>query len=132
VTPAEAPNSEPAAASVLLVVEDDVMIRALMSDYLRGEGFTVIEAADADEGLQVLRSAGGLALMVTDVRMPGAVDGIELARQARQLRPGLRLIVSSGHAAEPEALRAADLFMRKPYDLAHLTRRIRELIGRAD
>jgi len=129
VTPAEAPNTEPAAAGTLLVVEDEVLIRTLMCDFLRGEGFTVIEAADADEGQQVLRSAAPLALMITDVRMPGALDGIALARLARQIRPGLRLIVSSGHAAEPEALRAADLFMRKPYDLAHLARRIRELIS---
>jgi CheY-like chemotaxis protein len=129
VTPAEAPNTESAAARTLLIVEDDVMIRALMGDYLRGEGFSVIEAADADEGLQVLHSAAPLALMVTDVRMPGEIDGIELARRARQIRPGLRLIVSSGHAAAPDALRAADLFLRKPYDLAHLARRIREMIA---
>ena len=104
-------------AKSVLVVDDEVLIRLMMADALRDAGYSVIEAADAEEALSLIAAAVPVDLVVTDVRMPGPVDGLDLARTVRQLRPTLPIVVSSGHleAREADVPGVVDAFLPKPY-----------------
>lgn len=112
----------------ILVVEDEVLVRLMLGDSLREQGYAVIEAANADEALTVLRSATHVGLVLTDIRMPGATDGLGLARFVRAQHPAMKIIVVSAFSPALGA-NDVDAFIRKPYNLIELTQRIRELIG---
>jgi CheY-like chemotaxis protein len=119
----------------LLVVEDEVLIRIALSDYLQECGFKVLEAGNADEALEIIQHGTvTIDLVFSDVVMPGGMDGFGLAKWIRANRPGLPIILTSGDAAK--AVTANELcerepFMAKPYDLEQLVKRIRTLIDLA-
>jgi CheY-like chemotaxis protein len=100
---------------VILLVEDDPFIRWESADALRQAGFAVLEAADADSAMAILQSRGDVSLLFTDVEMPGVIDGLELARRARDMWPTLRILVTSGRGAPPErTLPVRGRFVSKP------------------
>jgi len=115
-------------AQTILVVEDEILIRFILADSLRDIGFQVLEAGDGDEGLQILNSGQVIDLIVTNVRMPGEVDGMELTRRSKSLAPGRPVIVCSAHLYESEAF-PADEFLAKPYSIAAPAEAIARLIG---
>jgi DNA-binding NtrC family response regulator len=82
---------------VLLVVEDEVLIRISASDFLRNARFTVIEAGGAREALAVLKVRADVALVVTDIQMSGAMEGLDLIRKIRRLYPAVKVITASAH-----------------------------------
>jgi DNA-binding response OmpR family regulator len=94
----------------ILVVEDEVLIRLVLADTLRDAGYAVVEAANGDEALAVLTSS----------TMPGSLDGVGLGRYVRSTRPGLKVIIVSGRTAPTATVDAADAFLSKPYEPAHL------------
>lgn len=114
---------------VLLVVEDDGLVRLTLVDAMRDQGFTVLEAEDASEAMQLLQSRGDIAGMLTDINMPGQ-DGFDLARQARALRPGLPIVYASGRYAATDAARsvAGSRFLAKPFAPALAGRTLRSLM----
>lgn len=100
---------------VVLLVEDEFLIRCDLADELRLLGCQVIEAGNADEAIEVLRSTARIEVVVTDVRMPGMRDGVEVARVVRDERPGTRVIVTSGHfVPTDEHSNLIDLIVAKP------------------
>lgn len=103
-------------AAFILVVEDEVLVRMMVSDSLRDAGYQVIEAINADEAISVLKSGARIDLMLTDVRMPGSMDGLGLLEYCRDVFPALPVIITSGHLLPHDALTkgAAD-FLGKPY-----------------
>src|ERR1700693_2677247 len=101
----------------VLVVEDDVMIRLVIADRLRDNDFTVVEASNADEAITLLQSQVPVDLVFTEVRMPGAIAGVALARRVRETHPDMKLIVASGNSDIENDKVPADAFFRKPYDL---------------
>ena len=115
-------------AQTILVVEDEFLIRFMIADSLRDIGYEVLEAADGDEGLDILISGQAVDLMVTDVRLPGGVDGMELTRRSKALAPGRPVIVCSAHLFRSESY-PADEFLAKPYTVAELANAIARLIG---
>jgi len=117
------------ARPTVLVVEDEVLIRMMVSESLRQAGCEVFEAATADEALEVLSASGGADVLVTDVKMPGSVDGLELASRVRKALPGLKVVITSGHAPAQNADGLADAFLAKPFALEHLVGRVRALAG---
>ena len=117
--------ASPVGTSVL-VVEDDIEIRHLLATRLRESGFTVREASDASEALRLMDTAIHIDALITDVEMPGHINGISLAEQARARRPDLRVIVVSGTNAAEEVRRRGMAFFLKPYDLSSLITSIRE------
>jgi CheY-like chemotaxis protein len=121
---AESPRS-----GTILVVEDDVLVRLSVAEALRDGGHAVVEAANADEALAVLASPTPLALIVTDVNMPGSMDGVALARHVRSTRPELKVIVVSGRVDPASATDAADAFLGKPYEPAIILRTIDALLS---
>jgi CheY-like chemotaxis protein len=121
--------SEKTSLPVLLVVEDEVLTRFLVAEALRAAGFAVIEAANADEALEVLATATPVDVLITDVEMPGSIDGLGLAPLARSARPHLRIVIASGCVGTDAAVEVADLFIRKPYDPEHVVWRVQGLTG---
>jgi two-component system, response regulator PdtaR len=113
---------------IVLVVDDEVLIRLLIADELRARGFNVIEAANSNEALAVLRSAVPVCLLFTDIRMPGPVDGIGLAGLARAEHPDLKVIVASGQTMT-SVPKSADAFLRKPYDIDAVVQQVDRLLA---
>jgi DNA-binding response OmpR family regulator len=122
---------DPEAHSVLLV-EDEVLIRMSVAEYLRDCGYRVIEAGNADEAVKVLNADAAIDVVCSDVQMPGTMDGFGLAQWVRRERVGLKIILVSGVRRAAEA--AGDLcdggpLMAKPYGPDELERRIRILLA---
>lgn len=101
----------------ILIVDDEPLIRHNLVDYFDEEGFTVFEAGDADEAIAVLASNPTIRIVLTDVHMPGSMDGVKLAHFIRDRYPPTLLVVVSG-AAIPAAtdLPSRTLFVAKPFD----------------
>jgi len=115
----------------VLVVEDEWVLRATLADYLRDCGFDVSEAASADEAVELLAGGLSVALVISDVRMPGARDGIHLAEWVAENRPGLPVVLASGAAGpgrETEAMRHAHWWLGKPYKFEELDRAINKVL----
>jgi DNA-binding NtrC family response regulator len=101
----------------------------MMSDGLREEGYHVIEACDADEALIILESAIP-DILVSDVRMPGSIDGLGLLRLVQERFSSLPVILTSGHLEPIEAAAAgASHFLTKPYRIETLVREVRTVLG---
>lgn len=105
----------------ILVVEDEVMLRYSLAVGLRRDGHDVLEASSADEAQTTLSSFLTIDLVVTDVRMPGSINGLELTRSIRAAKPQIPVIVVSGTALDKDAKSAgAAAFFRKPYDISQI------------
>jgi len=103
----------------VLVVEDEFFIRACVSEELRGAGYDVVEAFNADDAMIFLNSDATVDLIVSDVRMPGRLNGIDLLMTARDQWPRVPVIITSGHLDPAEAIaKGAARFIGKPF-LAH-------------
>jgi CheY-like chemotaxis protein len=111
----------------VLVVEDEVMVRALIAETLRDAGCAVTEAATADEAVRALKAAAVPDVMITDVKLPGRLNGVELAACIRRSQPRMKVIVTSGHAAAENARYVADAFLAKPFELKQLVRQVQSL-----
>jgi CheY-like chemotaxis protein len=121
-----------ASVPAVLIVEDDVMVRSIAAEYLRDGGLEVIEASNADEAVQLVTAGLNIGLVLSDVNMPGSMDGFGLARWLREHHPALRIILASGAlrtTGQVETL-ADDLLLANPYHHEELIRRIREMLGR--
>jgi CheY-like chemotaxis protein len=112
----------------ILVVEDDPLLRSYLADELRDSGFRVVEAANAEEALSYLDTHSYISLVMTDVQMPGSLDGLELAAKLRDAYPDLPIIITSGNA-RPEAARGLGTFIAKPYTFLAVSALVREMIG---
>lgn len=101
----------------VLLVEDDVLISALVSDELRDYGFTVQEATSGEQAVAVLENDPTIDVMFTDINLPGDVDGRELAVRARAMRADLPIVYSSGRYAAFgfDGMVTRSLFVPKPY-----------------
>lgn len=115
--------------ATVLVVEDELFIRLETVDAISAAGFNVIEAGSADEALLMIEQADDVRLLFTDVNMPGAMDGLDLARTVHRRWPEIRLLVTSGQ----ERLTSSDLpdhgrFLGKPYQTRRLVDAIREMM----
>lgn len=101
---------------IVLVVDDEPLIRMNAADMLADAGWTALEAADADEALEVLRAHPEVTVLFTDINMPGTMDGLDLARRVHQLRPDVHLVITSGKLRPGQGeLPGAGRFLGKPY-----------------
>ncbi len=113
--------------SAVLLVEDELLVRELASEDLRDVGFEVTAANDGDEALGYLREGRQFDLLFTDIRMPGATDGWELARAARRLLPEIRVIYATGLGDAANGLTEGERYVRKPYSLSELHKVLMQL-----
>ena len=117
----------------ILLVEDDPTVLALTHDVLTGLGYDVVTATHAAEALQMIQSDLEVDLLFTDVVMPGGVSGIALARAARDLRPNLRVLLTSGFVGENRVVDGREFpLLDKPYEAAVLATTLRKLLDRPE
>jgi CheY-like chemotaxis protein len=117
-------------ANVVLVVDDEMFARLFAVQIFLDEGFTVLEAADAEEGLSVLDRNEDVGLLFTDINMPGALDGLQLAERVRRVRPDIALVATSGSAGPiGGALPSGSRFIPKPYTAHALMTAIRDVVS---
>lgn len=120
-------------SSNILLVEDELFVRMVIGDSLREAGFGVIEAFNADEAASILCSGAAIDLILSDVRMPGAMDGLDLLDHAREAYPRIPVIIMSGHLMAHDALeKGAAHFLPKPYSFTIALEVIRQELARAD
>lgn len=101
---------------VILVVEDQTLVRMFMADFLDEAGFKVFEAVNADEALTVLQARPDVQAVVTDIEMPGSMNGIELVQVIRERWPGIGVVITSGwERPGPDDLSDRVAFLAKPY-----------------
>ena len=138
---AEAAEAEPKLANApraedgqtVLVVDDEPTVRMLVTEVLEDLGYRAIEAADGTAGLQVLQSDVRIDLLVTDVGLPGGMNGRQVADAARVARPGLKVLFITGYA-ENAVLSHGHLdpgmhVLTKPFAMETLAGRIKDLIA---
>lgn len=119
--------------TVILVVEDEVLIRMDVVDQLGALGYRLIEAANGQEALDALSDGGVINILFTDVHMPGDLDGVMLAREVSQRRPEIGIIVTSGRASlSTDSLPEGSRFYPKPYVSATVHTAIQEMLASPD
>lgn len=102
---------------VVLVVDDEPLIRMNAIDIFEDHGFAAIEAEDADDALVQLAAHPNICVLFTDINMPGRLDGLDLARQVHALRPDIQLIITSGKMRPAQSEIPDDgAFFSKPYN----------------
>ena len=105
----------------ILTVEDEFLISEYLREILEGGGHEVIATFDADEAIEVLERVGDIQLVITDINMPGSMDGLRLAAAIRDRWPPIRLIVVTGCAPPNRSgLPRHSLFIPKPYGAAEI------------
>jgi two-component system, response regulator PdtaR len=118
---------------VVLLVEDEPLVRLTQMDILRESGFWVLEAQDADEAFEILRRRSDVKVVLTDVDMPGSLDGFEFARLVAQGWPEVGVMVISGKAFPEEGdLPPSAVFVAKPVYPDALVERLKALMVYSD
>lgn len=107
----------------ILVVDDEAPLRFPVCECLSDVGFIVVEAGNADDALALVQADPDIELVFTDVRMPGSMNGIALARRLRAEFPLVQVIVTSGNTSVEE-LDPGTLFIGKPYELTYVVDRL--------
>jgi CheY-like chemotaxis protein len=135
----ETPSAAPARSAdhakgheTILVVEDDPMVKGLVTKHLRELGYRILEASDGPKAQRILAGAEAIDLLLTDVVLPGSMTGGQLADVARQLRPNLKILFSSGytqHAIAHQGKLEPDVeFLPKPFRRAELADKVRAVL----
>lgn len=116
----------------ILLCEDDPDVRRFSADSLTELGYRVAEAEDADAALELLRELAPVDLLFTDVVLPGGKTGAELAREAREVQPGLKILFTTGYARsalDETVIDAAIELLPKPFSVHELSLRLRQMLG---
>ena len=117
-------------AGTVLIVEDEPAVLEVASDIFDSLGYDVLTATDAQEAVAVLRTDAAIDVMFSDVIMPNGMNGVELSRKAREMRPNLKILLASGYpmsALPSEGLGAGVSFISKPYRWTELADKLRAL-----
>lgn len=115
-------QQKPFAKQVVLVVEDDPLLRMMAVDMVEDAGFDALEASGADEALEILETRPDVDVLFTDVDMPGSMDGVELAKCACRIDRPISIVLTSGnHMLHDDMLPPRSVFFAKPYDFDKVT-----------
>lgn len=115
---------------VVLIVEDEFLLRMDAVDMIAAAGFEAIEAANADAAIEILEARRDIAVVFTDIQMPGSMDGLKLARAVRGRWPPIKIVATSGHVHVAETdLPEGGRFLPKPYSPTQVTGMLREMTG---
>jgi len=119
-------------ASVILIVESYTDLRMLAVQFLKEEGFETLEAGDADQAIAMLESRPEIAVLLTNIDMPGSMNGLKLARVVSIRWPAIEILIASGHVRLPLAdLPPNGRFLGKPYRAEAMMAELHSLVGRA-
>jgi CheY-like chemotaxis protein len=124
--------NHPTVPTFVLVVEDEMLLRMSALDMVEDAGFTPVEAVDADEAVAILESRSDIALLFTDIQMPGSMDGLGLAHAVHKRWPPIKIILVSGQLKETSIDIPADSrFFGKPLADKEMIVEIQNMIGHA-
>jgi two-component sensor histidine kinase/CheY-like chemotaxis protein len=122
--------TSPIPPSVVLVVEDELMLRMRAVDIVEDAGFTPLEAINADEAIRILEERDDVSVLFTDIQMPGSMDGLKLAHLAHSRWPHIKIILVSGQIAVTEADKPEDSkFFPKPLEIQQMILELQEMAG---
>lgn len=115
---------------VALVVEDEPLARMYAASVAKDAGFKVIQAGNADEAILLLETRSDIRVVLTDIEMPGSMDGLKLAMAIRDRWPPIEVIVTSGrHSVSAEQLPSRGRFFSKPYDGTEVGRVMQDFVA---
>ena len=118
--------------NVVLVVEDEMLLRMRAVDMVEDAGFTPVEAVDADEAVAILESRSDVALLFTDIQMPGSMDGLKLAHAVHARWPPIKIIMVSGQLQPANIDIPSDSrFFGKPLEAKEMIAEMQDMIGHA-
>ena len=119
-------------APVILIVEDEFLLRLDSAETIESAGFEVIQAANADEAIAILKARSDIHVVFTDIQMPGSMDGLKLARFVRDRWPPIKIVATSGHVTvDEDDLPDGSVFLPKPYHGAEVVATLREMTSAA-
>jgi CheY-like chemotaxis protein len=114
---------------LVLVVEDEFLLRMHAVSLLQEAGFDTLEAGSADEAITLLETRRDIRIVFTDINLPGSMDGLRLAHAIRHRWPPIELVLTSGHIrVGKEDMPERGLFLAKPYEATELVRTVRSLV----
>lgn len=120
------------APPVVLIVEDEMLLRMRAVDMVEDAGYTSVEAVDADEAVTILEARSDIALLFTDIQMPGSMDGLRLAHAVHERWPPIKIILVSGALKlEKSDIPPDSRFFGKPLEAKEMIAEIQEMIGHA-
>lgn len=115
----------------ILLVDDEILIRELLAEVLRDAGFDVVEARNADEAMRLLRGNERIDILLTDVQMPGKLDGVDLARNARHVHTDMPVMIISAYMHRVmhriKGMTPVPLLVDKPYRLQDVADQVQQL-----
>lgn len=114
---------------MILIVEDEALVREVAILEFEDAGFDVVAVADGDAALQVLAGEAPIAVLFTDVGLRDSIDGWTVAARARALRPDLAVIYATGHDADAVQVVPGGRFFNKPYEPAKVIAAVREIMA---
>jgi CheY-like chemotaxis protein len=118
-----------AVPTVVLIAEDELLLRALVVEFVEQAGFVALEAGDADEAIALLEARSDIALLFTDINMPGSADGLRLAHTVRDRWPPMKILVASGRVRLKQSdLPLNSVFLEKPYHGETLIAQLRTML----
>jgi two-component system, response regulator PdtaR len=120
----------PRIGPVILIVEDEFLLRMDSAELIENAGFEVIQASNADEAIEILKARPGIHVVFTDIQMPGSMDGLKLAQFVRNRWPPIKIVATSGllRVADDD-LPAGSVFLPKPYRGTEIVATLRKLTG---
>ena len=125
--------TEPDSTPVVLVVEDEMVLRMRAVDIVQDAGFVPIEAISADQALEILESRDDISLLFTDIQMPGSMDGLQLAHTTHSRWPHIKIILVSGQVAVTDADKPDDSkFFPKPLEILKMVLELRAMVGKGE
>jgi CheY-like chemotaxis protein len=118
--------------AVVLVVEDEMLLRMRAVDMVEDAGYTSVEAVDADQAVAILESRADIALLLTDIQMPGSMDGLGLAHSVHDRWPPIKIILVSGQLNLANiAIPVGSRFFGKPLEAKVMIAQMQGMIGHA-
>jgi two-component sensor histidine kinase/CheY-like chemotaxis protein len=115
---------------IVLIVEDEMMLRMRAVDIVEDAGFCPVQAVNADEAISILESRSDISLLFTDIQMPGSMDGLKLAHAVHDRWPGIKIILVSGQVTPSDAERPADSrFFGKPLSVEKMIAELQAMVG---
>jgi two-component system, response regulator PdtaR len=117
---------------VVLIVEDEALVRMTAVDMIEEAGFAILEATNADKAMLLLEARLNITVVFTDIEMPGSMNGLRLAEAVRGRWPPIKIIATSGdYVVRGGDLPSGGLFLAKPYSLNQISSALREITAQA-
>jgi CheY-like chemotaxis protein len=115
----------------VLLVEDEPLISGLIVEALAHAGYACVEAGDARQAMDIAETGRRIDLLLTDIGLPGGIDGLTLAARLRSLDPRMKVLFASGHAEADAVMSQGAPLLQKPFEMSRLVHEVRRVLAEA-